>query len=115
MPRHGLTRMNISSKSVIGFVKTVLLLSEKATGEPITIPGDWTALLATYALRDLVTSGLPTETADFLLRTEREPVEKWEMVASYYEATRSTGYLREIDLTTERLFGLRLARDGVRT
>jgi hypothetical protein len=84
---------------------------EKATGEPITIPGDWTALLANYAIRDLVSSGMPTETADCLLRTEREPVEKWEMVAPYYEATRSTGYLREIDLTTERLFGLRLSRD----
>jgi hypothetical protein len=82
-----------------------------ATGAETTIPADWSSLLVDYALHDLVSAGLPATAAEAVLGPDLGPVEKWDLVAAPLNAARCTGYLRAVDLTTERLFGLRLARD----
>ncbi|MGH7719362.1 MAG: amidohydrolase family protein [Gemmatimonadaceae bacterium] len=73
------------------------------------IPADWTALIANYAIDDLVCAGLPSSVVENLLLADEEPLAKWTTVAPYFEAARTTGYLRAVDVTTDRLFGLRLS------
>jgi uncharacterized protein len=81
-------------------------------GESARIPGDWSALITGgYALDDLVSAGLPADAARAFTSDGPEPLEKWELIEPYIDAARLTGYLRAVDLTTDRLFGLRLARD----
>jgi len=81
-------------------------------GERTRIPGDWSALLTGgYAIDDLVSAGLPAEAARRFMSDGPEPLEKWELVEPYLEAVRFTGSMRAAELTTERLFGLRLGRD----
>jgi hypothetical protein len=75
------------------------------------IPGDWSALIVNYAIDDLVVAGLPAAQVDELLGPDRSPLEKWEIAAPYFELARATGYLRAVDLTTERLFGARLSAE----
>jgi len=75
------------------------------------LPADWTALIAHYALDDLVSAGLPPTALQALRDHGRGPVEKWDLVAPYLDLARSTGYLRAVDISTERLFGARLERD----
>ena len=81
-------------------------------GEETRIPGDWSALLTGgYAVDDLVSAGLPADAARRLASDGPEPLEKWELVEPYLDAVRLTGAMRAVDISTERLFGLRLARD----
>lgn len=75
------------------------------------IPPDWTSLIVHYALDDLISAGLPLGSVAPLLDGELAPTEKWDLVDAPYEAARLTGYLRAVDLSTERLFGARLSRD----
>lgn len=82
-------------------------------GNAHCLPGDWTSLIANYALDDLVCAGLPIAAAQELLRSTQEPLEKWRTVEPYVEAARATGYLRAVDLSTERLFGSRLSGQTV--
>ena len=76
------------------------------------IPCDWSALLIYYALCDLVSAGLPIDVADAVRGEDLEPLAKWDAVAPYLRAARHTGYLRAVDISTERLFGLRLSRES---
>lgn len=78
---------------------------------PVCIAGDWTALLGHYAVDDLVSAGLPPGEAHGFVWGDREPLAKWDAVEHSLTAARNTGFLRAVDVTTERLFGLRLARD----
>lgn len=78
-------------------------------GRVATLPSDWTALLVDYSLNDLVSAGLPRESARRLLQADLDPGERWQLVAPYFERARNTGYLRAVDLSTERLLGLRLS------
>jgi hypothetical protein len=80
------------------------------TGHEVLIADDWTALLVDYAMQDLRSAGLSEEDFERVRRDELSPVEKWEVVADHFEAARATGYLRAVDLSTERLFGARLSR-----
>jgi hypothetical protein len=82
-----------------------------ATGAETTIPADWSSLLVDYAVHDLVSAGLAPTAAAAFLGPDLGPVEKWDLVAGPLSAARATGYVRAVDLTTERLVGLRLARD----
>jgi predicted TIM-barrel fold metal-dependent hydrolase len=82
-----------------------------AVGAGATIPADWSSLLFDYAVHDLVSAGLPAAAARAFLGPDLGPVEKWDLVAEPLNAARATGYVRAVDLSTERLFGLRLARD----
>jgi predicted TIM-barrel fold metal-dependent hydrolase len=84
-----------------------------STGRPGTIAADWTALIDFYSLPDLVLAGLPAAAADELHRSERSPREQWETVEPFFAAARNTGFLHAVDITTERLFGLRLSRETV--
>jgi hypothetical protein len=82
-------------------------------GEDACIPGDWSGLVVGgYALDDLISAGLPPATAKSFTRGDLGPLEKWDLVEPYVEAARLTGSMRAVDLTTERLFGRRLARDS---
>ena len=72
---------------------------------------DFSALFADYSIRDLVSAGLPVDAAADFLRSTAEPRAKWEAVAPFVEASRATGYLRALDLSTERLFGARLSAE----
>jgi len=81
-------------------------------GEETRIPGDWAALVTGgYAIDDLVSAGLPADAAHAFAGDGLEPLEKWDLIEPHLEAARLTGYVRAVDLTTERLFGLRLARE----
>ena len=81
-------------------------------GEETRIPGDWSALITGgYAIDDLVSAGLPADAAHAFAADGLEPLEKWDLIEPYLEAARLTGYVRAVDLTTERLFGLRLTRE----
>lgn len=44
---------------------------------------------------------------------DRSARELWDSIAPYVRRSRDTGYLRAVDLTTERLFGARLSEDTV--
>ena len=74
------------------------------------IAGDWTALLGHYAIDDLVSAGLPPAQAHDFVWGDGEPLAKWDAVERSLAAARNTGFLRAVDVTTERLFGLRLDR-----
>jgi hypothetical protein len=80
-------------------------------GGRVCIAGDWTALLGHYAVDDLLCAGLPPAAAHGFSWNAGEPLEKWAVVEAALAAARNTGFLRAVDLTTERLFGHRLARD----
>jgi uncharacterized protein len=81
-------------------------------GEDACIPGDWAGLIVGgYALDDLVSAGLQAAAAQSFTRGDLGPVEKWDIVSPFVEAARLTGSMRAVDLTTERLFGVRLTRD----
>lgn len=80
-------------------------------GDPVCIAGDWTALLGHYAIDDLVSAGLPPDDAHGFIWDDAEPLAKWDAVKRSLAAARNTGFLRAVDVTTERLFGSRLARD----
>jgi hypothetical protein len=83
----------------------------EVTGERAAIPADWSALVVHYAANDLVGAGLTAAGVEALHSFERSALEKWDAVESCFEAARRTGYLRAVDLTTERLVGLRLSRE----
>jgi hypothetical protein len=88
----------------------------KEGAEPrMRIPGDWTALLdPAYVMADLVCAGMPAEQAASFHSDQGCPAEEaWSAVEPYVAAARNTGYLRALDITTERLFGSRLERDTV--
>lgn len=80
-------------------------------GEEMVIPGDWTGLIAHYAIDDMVSAGLSPAAAGEILGEERSPLEKWDLAADALEAARHGGYMRAVDLTVERLFGTRLGRE----
>jgi hypothetical protein len=81
-------------------------------GEDCRIPGDWSALLVgSYGLDDLVTAGLPPSAAAAVCGDDLAPLEKWDAVEPYMAAARLVGSIRALDLTTERLFGVRLRRE----
>jgi uncharacterized protein len=77
------------------------------------IPADWSLLLSHYPLTDLISAGLPLDAARTLLSGRLAPLEQWDLVAPQLEASRTTGYLRAVELTTQRLLDLPLARDTV--
>jgi predicted TIM-barrel fold metal-dependent hydrolase len=77
------------------------------------IPRGWTGLIVHYCSPELVSAGLPPDAPAVLFGEDASPLEKWELAAPYLERSRATGYVHAVDLTTERLFGLRLARDTV--
>lgn len=81
------------------------------TGQRMAIPADWSALVVHYSINDLRGAGLPPDGLEKLLSRDLTAAEKWEAVESSFEAARSTGYLRAVDLSTERLLGLRLSRE----
>jgi uncharacterized protein len=79
-----------------------------------TIPTDWVALLSLYGIDDLVTAGMdPADARAIVEDEERSPIETWELAEPAIARARSTGYLRAVDLTTERLVGSRLSRSTV--
>jgi hypothetical protein len=80
-------------------------------GIPVQIPADWSSLLMDYAWLDLVSAGLPLLQAQRLRGSAADPGDKWSIVEPYFAAARQTGYLRAVDITTDQLFGLRLAGD----
>ncbi|MFZ2049503.1 MAG: amidohydrolase family protein [Solirubrobacteraceae bacterium] len=81
------------------------------TGQRVAIPADWTALLVDYSICDLVCAGLSESGVQRLLGSDLSPLEKWDVAEEFFEAARCTGYLRAVDLSTERLFGTRLSRE----
>ncbi|HEV7941462.1 MAG TPA: amidohydrolase family protein [Solirubrobacteraceae bacterium] len=81
------------------------------TGEKMVIPADWSALVIHYAIHDLVGAGLSAGGIQRLLSPELSPLEKWDVVEPCFEAARNAGYLHAVDLSTERLCGMRLSRD----
>jgi predicted TIM-barrel fold metal-dependent hydrolase len=83
----------------------------QVNGAQAVIPGDWTALVGHYSLRDLIGAGLPAAGVESLFSKELSPVEKWDVVERYMQAARNTGYLRAVDISTERLCGMRLSRE----
>jgi hypothetical protein len=97
------------------FVEERQRLSDRAyrfrtfIGRTATVPPDWTALLVDYSLNDLVSAGLPRDSVARLLGEDLAADEKWPLVAPHLARARNTGYLRAVDVTTERLFGLRLS------
>lgn len=83
----------------------------EVTGKQAIIPAGWAALVVDYAMSDLLVAGLSLDGMRRLLSSELSPLEKWDAVEACFEAARCTGYLRAVDLSTERLFGMRLSRD----
>jgi uncharacterized protein len=81
-------------------------------GNQFVVPGDWSALIAHYVIDDLVSAGLPPSAREELIGPARSPLEKWDLVSPYLDAVRNGGYMQAVDITTERLFGLRLAREN---
>ena len=73
------------------------------------IPGGWTGLISHYAVDDVISAGHAVRLDDGM-----SPEEQWDALAAGLRAARSTGYLRAVELTTERLFGLPFSRDACR-
>jgi hypothetical protein len=80
-------------------------------GEHARIPAGWAALVVGgYAIDDLVSAGLPAAATEAFTGDELGPLERWDLVAPYLEAARLTGYMRAVDVSAEKLFGVRLSR-----
>jgi predicted TIM-barrel fold metal-dependent hydrolase len=77
------------------------------------IPEGWPALIVNYTIDDLVVAGLPAAGAQDVLFGDGDPLEAWRTVEPYFQASRATGFVRTVDLTTERLFGARLSAETV--
>jgi hypothetical protein len=75
------------------------------------IPADWTALIAGYCVNDMTAAGLPSESLADLRGDYLSPREKWSIAEPYFLAARNTGYLKAVDLSTDKLFGMQLAAD----
>lgn len=75
------------------------------------IPADWTALIAGYCMNDMTAAGLPSESLADLRDNYLGPREKWSIAEPYFLAARNTGYLKAVDLSTDKLFGMQLAAD----
>jgi hypothetical protein len=85
----------------------------RAYGKPVTFAGDWSLLFDLYSQFDLIGAGFTPDALKELQGPGRSPLEKWDLVAPFLALTRHTGPLRAVDVTTERLLGLRLARETV--
>jgi hypothetical protein len=68
-------------------------------------------LIVEYPRSDLLNAGLPSSRVESLMSSQLSALEKWDLVEPYFLAARNTGYLHAVDLSTERLCGLRLARE----
>lgn len=78
--------------------------------ETVVVPLDWTGLLLDYVLDELVSAGLSDDTRRQVVEDQVSSGEKWRLLESRLSAVRATGYMRSLDVTTERLFGLHLTR-----
>jgi hypothetical protein len=81
------------------------------SGQRVVIPADWSALVLHYSINDLIGGGLSPAGVQSLWSSELSAREKWDAVEGPFEVARSTGYLHAVDLSTERLCGLRLSRE----
>lgn len=81
---------------------------DSITGDEDTIAPGWPALLG-YVECDLISAGLPRVMVDQLSSGTQSAREQYDVVSPYLDAARATGYTRAMDITTERLFGLRLS------
>jgi uncharacterized protein len=85
---------------------------EEVFGEHARIPAGWAALVVGgYAIDDLVSAGLAADAAEAFAGDRLGPLEKWDLVAPQLEAARLTGYMRAVDASAQKLFGVPLARD----
>lgn len=87
--------------------------SNTASGERVVLSADWSLLIDAYSVLDLIAAGLAPEVAAELHDAGRSPLEKWDSIAPFLALVRQTGFLRAVDLTTERLLGLSLSRETV--
>jgi hypothetical protein len=84
-----------------------------AVGNRAVLPPDWSVLVDGYSVLDLIGAGLDAELAAEFYGDRRSPLEKWDLIAPFVPLVRHMGSMRAVDLATERLFGLRLARETV--
>ena len=59
----------------------------------------------------MAAAGLPPESRADLRDDYLSPLEKWSIAEPFLLAARNTGYLRAVDLSTDKLFGMQLAAD----
>ena len=77
----------------------------EVTGQRVAIPADWTGAARRLLDLRLVCAGLSESGVQRLLGSDLSPLEKWDVAEELFEAARCTGYLRAVDLSTERLCG----------
>jgi len=65
-----------------------------------------------YTSNDLISAGLNLEQAEWARDPSVDLLERWDVLEPYWEAARSTGYLRVLDIAARDLFGFdRVCRD----
>jgi uncharacterized protein len=84
---------------------------DAANPSETVIPSGWAALIDHYCIDDLTSAGLPPARVSDLMSDDVEPLAKWALAEPYIKAARNTGYLRAADISTEKLFGMRLSAD----
>jgi hypothetical protein len=82
-----------------------------ASGGSVTVPADWFGLLIGYASADLRLAGLSAAAEDGLVGSEWSLLEKWDAIEPSFGAARNTGFVRAVDLSIDRLVGLRPSRE----
>ncbi|HNR80644.1 MAG TPA: amidohydrolase, partial [Mesotoga infera] len=63
-----------------------------------------------YLSSDLISSGLDQEVLALTRDSERDLVQRWELVEPYWEFCRHTGYGRALDDSVREIYGI----DGIR-
>lgn len=67
---------------------------------------DAALLFAHYAKDDLWSAGMSQIEQDRFFSPEVDPIDKWPIVAPYWQRARHTGYLRAVAETIERVYGV---------
>jgi glucuronate isomerase len=70
--------------------------------------------LAHYMSCDLVSAGLSQDDYEKVIGNELSIAEKWQLVETYWEYSRNTGYARSLDIAARTLYGVdRICRDTI--
>jgi hypothetical protein len=67
---------------------------------------DFALLFTDYSQSELVVSGMSAEDIERYRSPETDIMEKWRLIGPYYERCRNTGYLRAIELSVKKLYGI---------
>jgi len=74
------------------------------TDHPRVESDDWTMVLNHYLDSDLSTAGMPAQDHEAFFQSDKDPIEKWRLIAPYWPFVKNTGYGRAVQIAFKVLY-----------